>query len=141
MDDSLIFNLSVTGNTREMHPIAKDEVYRIGREAIRNACRHSAGKRIDIELVYDHNMLLRIGDDSRGIDANTLRAGKTGHYGLTGMRERAQSIGAKLTVASSTRGTNITLFVPGGVIYAPAAAGRLARLANLFRWSKTPHQL
>jgi signal transduction histidine kinase len=100
-----------------MHPIARDEVYRIGHEAILNACNHSGGTRLRIELVYDQNMLLRIQDDGTGIDPQILQAGKSGHYGLMGMRERAARIGAKITVVSSTAGTTVTLFVPGEAIF------------------------
>ncbi len=50
-----------------MHPIARDEVYRIGREAIVNACTHSGGKRLNIEVVYSRNVFLRVQDDGRGI--------------------------------------------------------------------------
>ncbi|MBB5066224.1 sensor histidine kinase [Granulicella mallensis] len=117
-DGTTSVNLSVTGKSKDMHPIARDEVYRIGDEAIRNACLHSGGQRIDIELVYDENMLLRVRDNGKGIDPMTLQAGKAGHYGLTGMRERATRIGAKLAISSSTQGTQLVLSVPGRAIYA-----------------------
>jgi signal transduction histidine kinase len=114
---SMEVTLLVHGVSREMHPIARDEVYRIGHEAILNACNHSGGTRLRIELVYDQNMLLRIQDDGGGIDPQILQAGKSGHYGLMGMRERAARIGAKITVVSSTAGTIVTLFVPGEAIF------------------------
>jgi signal transduction histidine kinase len=117
-------NLSVTGKSKDMHPIARDEVYRIGDEAIRNACLHSGGQRIDIELVYDENMLLRVRDNGKGIDPRTLQAGKAGHYGLTGMRERATRIGAKLAISSSAQGTQLVLSVPGRAIYASPSPRR-----------------
>lgn len=110
-------NLSVTGKSRQMHPIVRDEIYRIGDEAIRNACLHSGGKRVDIELVYNENMQLRVRDDGKGIDAAILISGKEGHYGLTGMRERAARIGARLDIVSTSQGTEILLRVPGKAIY------------------------
>lgn len=109
--------LSVNGTSREMHPIARDEVYRIAHEAIANACTHSSGKRLNVDLAYNRNMLLTVRDDGRGISPEVLHAGKTGHYGLTGMRERAARIGAKITVFSSSKGTAVTLLVPGKVIF------------------------
>ena len=109
--------LLVTGASREMHPIARDEVYKIGHEAILNACNHSRGNRLIVELVYDQNMLLRIQDDGEGIAPHILHAGRSGHYGLIGMRERTARIGAKITVVSSTTGTIVTLFVPGEAIF------------------------
>jgi signal transduction histidine kinase len=114
---SMEVTLLVKGVSKEMHPIARDEVFRIGHEAILNACNHSGGTRLRIELVYDQNMLLRIQDDGTGIDPQILQAGKSGHYGLMGMRERAARIGAKITVVSSTAGTIVTLFVPGEAIF------------------------
>jgi signal transduction histidine kinase len=114
---SMEVTLLVNGVSKEMHPIARDGVYRIGHEAILNACNHSGGTRLRIELFYDHNMLLRIQDDGGGIPPQILQAGKSGHYGLMGMRERAARIGAKITVVSSTAGTIVTLFVPGEAIF------------------------
>ena len=114
---SMEVTLLVNGVSKEMHPIARDEVFRIGHEAILNACNHSRGTSLRIELVYDQNMLLRIQDDGTGIDPQILQAGKSGHYGLMGMRERAARIGAKITVVSSTAGTIVTLFVPGEAIF------------------------
>jgi signal transduction histidine kinase len=112
--------LAVKGRSKEMHPIARDEVYRIGREAIVNACSHSGGKRLTIDLVYSRNVFLRVQDDGRGIDPDILHVGKSGHYGLTGMRERAARIGAKITIFSSRSGTTVVLFVPGKAIFRTA---------------------
>ncbi|WP_353069156.1 histidine kinase [Tunturibacter empetritectus] len=132
-------NISVTGKCREMHPIARDEVYRIGDEAIRNACLHSNGHRIDIELAYDNNLLLRIRDDGRGIDSSILKSGKAGHYGLTGMRERSAHIGAKLEVSSSPEGAEVVLRIPGSAIYKKAPASLVMRLLKLIgRMTKRP---
>ena len=107
----------VSGASREMHPIARDEVFHIGCEAMVNACKHSGGKRLIVELVYDQNMLIKIRDDGRGIEPEILQAGKPGHFGLIGMRERAERIGAKIALVSSTKGTTVTLFVPGEAIF------------------------
>jgi len=131
---SIALNISVTGKSKEMHPIARDEVYRIGDEAIRNACLHSNGQRIDIELVYDDNLLLRIRDDGGGIDSTILKNGKAGHYGLTGMRERSAHIGAKLEVSSSSERTEIVLRVPGKAIYKKVPTSLVRRLPKPIRW-------
>ena len=109
--------ISVKGVSKEMHPIARDEVYRIGYEAIRNACIHSGASEIKIELTYDQNMALCVEDNGCGMDQGTLDAGKSGHYGLTGMRERATRIGARLLIVSTSKGTQITLLVPGEVVW------------------------
>jgi len=101
-----------------MHPIVRDEIYRIGYEAIRNACTHSGASRMEVELRYAHNLVLRVGDNGAGIDPAIADRGKDGHFGLQGMRERAARIGGKLTLRSSSNsGTEIKLIVPGGVIF------------------------
>ena len=102
-----------------MHPVVRDEVYRIGYEAIRNACMHSGGSRVDVELRYGRDLVVRVADNGTGMDAAILKHGKDGHFGLPGMRERAARIGAKLTVVSAPAvGTEIALIVPGRTIFA-----------------------
>ena len=115
---SMAVNFSLVGDAREMHPIVRDEVYRIGYEAIRNASAHSGASQLEIELAYSQDLALRISDNGVGIDPAVADLGKRGHYGLQGMRERATRIVGKLTVESSaTSGTEIKLVVPGSVIY------------------------
>ena len=109
---------SVFGETRDMHPIVRDEVYRIGYEAIRNACTHSGANRLAVDLGYEQNLVVRVKDNGKGIDASIVSEGKDGHFGLQGMRERAARIGAKLTLDStSVLGTEITLVVPGDIAF------------------------
>ena len=109
--------VSASGKSREMHPIVHDEIFRIADEAIRNACLHSEGKWIDIELVYTENFQVRIRDDGKGIGSKILETGKAGHYGLMGMRERASRVQGTLTVSSSSEGTEIVLLVPGRISF------------------------
>ena len=75
-------SLSVTGDSREMHPVVRDEVYRIGYEAIRNACTHSGGSRLEVGLTYAHDLIVSVADDGVGMDAAISHAGKEGHFGL-----------------------------------------------------------
>jgi signal transduction histidine kinase len=122
-------SLSVIGNARELHPVVRDEVYRIGCEAIRNACAHSAGSRLDVELRYAHDLTVRVADNGVGIDPSIAAGGKAGHFGLKGMRERAARIGAKLTVTSTPdAGTEIILMVPGRLIFRKQAASLFERM-------------
>jgi signal transduction histidine kinase/ligand-binding sensor domain-containing protein len=115
---SMEVSLQVTGQIRDMHPIVRDEVYRIGYEAIRNACVHSRAALLRVELSYGQELSLRISDDGVGIDPEIMRRGKPGHFGLQGMRERAARILGKFSVESSaSSGSVITLAVPGGIIY------------------------
>ena len=110
--------LTVEGSSREMHPIVRDEVYRIAYEAIRNACMHSEGRHVNVELGYGRDLTVRVRDDGHGMDSDTRKKGKESHYGIVGMYERATGIGAKLTLTSSPRsGTEVELIVPGHIIF------------------------
>jgi ligand-binding sensor domain-containing protein len=134
---SMAVTFSVLGDAREMHPIVRDEIYRIGYEAIRNACTHSAASRLEVELRYANDLALRVCDNGTGIDPVIADRGKDGHFGLPGMRERAARIGGKLTlVSSSSSGTEIKLIVPGGMIFGKMMPGRwslFTRIRTLFQ--------
>ncbi|MGO9260541.1 MAG: sensor histidine kinase [Bryobacteraceae bacterium] len=104
----------VNGQPEPLHPILRDEVYRIGREALLNAFRHARAKAIAMEIAYSGKRLsIRVRDDGCGIDPAVLQVGRDGHWGLSGMRERADRIGAHLQVMSNpTAGTEVHLPVP-----------------------------
>ena len=111
-------SFSLVGDTKELHPIVRDEVYRIGYEAIRNACVHSQASHLRVELNYGEDLALRVSDNGVGIDPLVADLGKDGHFGLQGMRERADRIVGKLNVTSSSvLGTEVKLVVPGKIIY------------------------
>jgi signal transduction histidine kinase len=134
---SMAVTFSVVGDAREMHPIVRDEIYRIGYEAIRNACTHSGAGQLAVELKYARNLALRVADNGTGIDAAVADWGRDGHFGLQGMRERAARIGGKLTlVSSSNSGTEIKLEVPGGIVFLkmmPVRRSLFTKIRNLFR--------
>jgi len=117
-EGSPTFRLVVEGAVRELHPIMRDEVYRIAREALRNAFNHSRASRIEAEITYGERLRLRVRDDGGGIPADILQAGRSAHYGLSGIRERARQIGATLDIWSGMgTGTEIDLSVPGAIAY------------------------
>ena len=109
----------VEGRPRPLHPIIRDEVYGIGREAVVNAFRHSGAKSIEVEMEYTARRLrVLVRDDGRGIGAQTPRSRSDGRRGLSGMRERADGIGARLKVRSrAAAGTEVELSVPSRVAY------------------------
>jgi len=112
------FSLVVEGATKEMHPVVRDEVYRIGYEAIRNACTHSGGNGVEVTLSYARDLELRIRDNGKGIDQEIVGKGRPGHFGLAGMQERATRIGGKLSIRSSaSAGTEVELIVAGQIVY------------------------
>ena len=109
----------------------QDEVYRISREVIRNAFAHAVASHIEVEIRYDQDQLrLRVRDDGKGIDPKVLAAGgPAGHYGIRGMRERAQRIGARLDFWSEAgAGTEVELTVPGSMAYQKGQDRRRFRL-------------
>ena len=115
------FQVAVEGETRSLHPILRDEIYKISAEALRNAFHHSQARRVEVDIRYDRQQFrLRVRDDGKGMDVAIL-SGQTAerHYGLRGMRERASLIEGKLTVWSEVdRGTEVELRVPGALAYA-----------------------
>jgi signal transduction histidine kinase/ligand-binding sensor domain-containing protein len=114
------YQVLVEGKQRDLSSMLQDEVYRISREAIRNAFAHAAAVHIEVEIRYDQDQLrVRIRDDGKGIDPKTLEdRGRPGHWGITGMRERAQRIGAQLAFWSEVgAGTEVQLTVPGAIAY------------------------
>jgi len=118
------FRVSVQGAHRDLHPIVREEGFMISREAMANAFRHAGADDIEAEVTYGDTALhIRIRDDGRGISAAVLDAGKPGHFGLLGMRERAQKLGAHLEVWSKPgAGTEVDLRVPADVAYKRAQA-------------------
>jgi signal transduction histidine kinase len=118
--DCAVFRVVVEGMPRNLHPILRDEVYRIAGEALRNAFNHAQAGQIEVEIHYDDKELrLRVRDDGKGIEPKVLGE-KTadGHFGLHGMRERAKIAGGELEVWSELdSGTEIELIIPASVPY------------------------
>jgi signal transduction histidine kinase len=119
------FRVIVEGRVQLLHPGICDQVYRIGREALANAFRHSEARRVEIELEYGEKQLhVVVRDNGQGIDSEVLRTGRDGHWGLAGMRERAEKIGARLEVWTREEGgTEVELSVPASIAYRSEPAG------------------
>jgi signal transduction histidine kinase len=117
--DAPLFNVAVEGTPRDLNPILRDDVYRIAGEALRNAFHHAQARRIEVEIQYDKNHLrLRVRDDGRGVDSDVFIEGRSGHWGLQGMRERAKLLGGQLEVWSELdSGTEIQLSIPASIAY------------------------
>src|SRR5215468_970200 len=121
------FRVEVEGAPRELQAILRDEVYRIAGEALRNAFRHAQARKIELEIHYDERQLrLRIRDDGKGMETQVLdSAGRPGHWGLRGMRERAKVIGGNLELWSNLEsGTEIELTIPASIAYAASPPRR-----------------
>jgi signal transduction histidine kinase len=119
IDVPIDFRIILLGTARKLRPLIRDEVYHIGRELLVNAFRHSEASCIEVELEYGpkrFRMVVR--DDGCGINPQVLRAGREGHWGLAGMRERAERVGAALTVWSrAAAGTEVALSVPNSIAF------------------------
>ena len=127
---SATFRMSVEGSPRDLHPIVRDDIHRIAREALRNAFRHAQADHIEAEVTYGARELrVRIRDDGKGIDPQHVSGGRARHWGLAGMRERAVQIGAQLNLWSEVgAGTELELRIPGAVAY-----GATRRRGGVFR--------
>jgi signal transduction histidine kinase len=134
------FRVFAEGTIRALHPLVQDEVYRIGREAIVNAFRHATAGSIEVTLDYRENRFrLLVRDDGRGLEPEVLRIGREGHFGMAGMRERAERIGGQLRVLSRPNsGTHVELTIQGKSAYqstteAPRRGQANDRSAGIFR--------
>jgi signal transduction histidine kinase/ligand-binding sensor domain-containing protein len=124
------------GHPRTLTKAVFDEVYRIGREAYINAVAHADATRIEITVEYGLRALrVLINDNGSGIDARILKNGREGHWGLTGMRERAEAIGSVLTINTHTPGgTSVELRVPAAIAYSFASPRQI-----LWPWRPRRH--
>jgi signal transduction histidine kinase/ligand-binding sensor domain-containing protein len=118
--DNTQFRVTVEGTPQKLHPVVREETYRIGAEALTNVVRHAVATHVDTEITYSRKGLtLRVVDNGRGFDAALLSEGAPrGHFGLTGMRERARRIRARFEV--STRpgsGSAVEVRVPASIAY------------------------
>lgn len=130
----IAFQVVVEGTPTGLDPLVHDEVFHIGREALLNAFQHANARRIEVELTYDFTQLrLRVRDDGRGIEEAFLQAGgKPGHWGLSGMRERALKLGASLDLRGREKaGTEVELRVPASTAYGDSPKGTWHRLRRL----------
>ena len=112
------FKLVIIGESRAIRPEIQYEVFRIGAEAMSNAFRHSDATAIRVEVGYLNGLRVSVQDNGKGMPGEVLHRGREGHFGLEGIRERADRIGAKLDVYSRAgEGTEVTLIVPGHIAF------------------------
>jgi signal transduction histidine kinase/ligand-binding sensor domain-containing protein len=127
-DSAIAFKVTVVGAPEPLHPVVGDETYRIAREALTNAFRHAQASKIEVEITYDaESVSVRVRDNGAGIGLGILESGKQGHWGLSGMRERAHHIGGQLNILSNPgSGTEVDLSLPAKVAF--------VRAPKLRRW-------
>ncbi len=126
-DHPALFRIDVEGTPRDLHPILRDETYRIAGEALRNAFKHAQARQIEVEIRYEERQFyLSVRDDGKGIDAKVLGPhSPAGHFGLRVMHERAEIVGGRLEVWSEVgTGTEVRLSIPASAVYAALASAR-----------------
>jgi ligand-binding sensor domain-containing protein/signal transduction histidine kinase len=132
----IVFNLVITGEARQIRPVVHYEVFRIGSEAITNALKHSDATSVRVDLGYLDELRISVWDNGKGIPEDVLQRGKQGHFGLEGMRERADHIGATIEVYSRVRaGTEVRIIVPGHIAFESSAttSSLVARVVSRIR--------
>jgi signal transduction histidine kinase/ligand-binding sensor domain-containing protein len=127
--------LKIEGTPRGLRPVVCEEIHRIAREALRNAYRHAEASRIEVQVNYGTERFeLRVRDDGKGVDPDFLKGtGRPGHFGFSGMRERAGEIGGKLSIWSAQgSGTELQFSLSGAIAYATGGARRRSWLRKRF---------
>jgi signal transduction histidine kinase len=119
---ALKLDFHATGLPRNLPEVVEENVLRIGQEALTNIAKHAHASRVEIAFeVEDHLLRLRIRDDGVGFEPASVPGASDGHYGLTGMAERAKRIGGRVVVTSGAgRGTAITVEIPLAASVSPA---------------------
>jgi len=126
LPENIDFVVATDGQPRVLRPLVRDEAYLIAREAVINAIHHAQASKIEVEVCYGSRQLrVMVRDNGCGIDSQLVRTGREGHWGLQGMRERAEKIGGRLNVLSGVdAGTEIELSVPGALAFPDTSGGR-----------------
>ncbi|WP_433975413.1 sensor histidine kinase [Tunturiibacter lichenicola] len=133
LDCKTDYRIIVDSVARPLRPLIRDEVYRIGREALLNAFMHAHANSIEVEVEYaSRHLRILVRDDGRGIDPQVLHSGREGHWGLVGIQERSEKIGGNLKLRSRIgAGTEVELTVPGSIAFEKDSNGSLLQW---FRW-------
>ena len=116
------FRIFVQGRARALNPAIQEQLFLIGREAVMNALRHSTATKIEVEVQYLRDFLyLFVRDNGCGINPDEIQEVRNSHWGLRGMRDRAENIGAQFGIWSRRgAGTEVLVAVPVDVAIAPA---------------------
>jgi signal transduction histidine kinase len=130
LDPAIEIKVGTDGAQRPLHRVVFDEVVAIATEALFNAFTHAHAEHVAVEVRYERNQLVvRVHDDGVGIERQVLERGREGHFGLTGMRERAAKIRGQFSIRSSPgAGADVTIVVPAGLAYS-RPGGRWPRFA------------
>jgi ligand-binding sensor domain-containing protein/signal transduction histidine kinase len=129
------YRVIVEGQPRELNPDVRDDIYRVAREAVRNAHQHANARHVETEIAFgETDLSIRVRDDGTGLDPAILARGqRAGHWGLPGMRERSERIGGRLNVWSERNaGTEIELRISAALAYAHSPVPAFSWIRRLF---------
>ncbi|HXM93914.1 MAG TPA: two-component regulator propeller domain-containing protein [Candidatus Dormibacteraeota bacterium] len=134
-DMGTVVDVIVEGHERPLNALTGNDVLQVGRQAITNAFQHARATRINVLLSYGQQQLqIRIQDNGRGVSEETLNLRRPGHYGITGMQERAERLGTSISIRSRIgKGTEVNLSVPAHLIYQESLPRSGSRLAD--KWN------
>jgi signal transduction histidine kinase len=137
-DPPIPVRIVVEGKPRPLHPLVAAEIARIVREALFNIAHHARASSAEVDIGFEtRHLAIRVRDDGVGIPEHVLARGhKEGHFGMIGMRERAERIGGEITISgSSGDGSEITLSMPAELAFAKRRARRRIRLPRFLQRS------
>ena len=119
VDTNTRYIFALEGEQPELQPSVGDEVYKLGREAVRNGRQHACARTVEVRLAFlPHALQLTVRDDGRGMSEELLRSGRTGHWGLQGMVERARNLNGHMLLRSKVgHGTTVRLSLGASVAY------------------------
>jgi signal transduction histidine kinase/ligand-binding sensor domain-containing protein len=111
---SVEIHVEVEGESRRLPEETEQHLLRIAQEAVTNAVKHAHARRVRIHLAMENRKLsLRVADDGKGFEQDEAFSEIGGHFGLLGMRERAERMGGELQLHSEPgHGTEVEVTVP-----------------------------
>lgn len=125
----------IEGRPRRLHPLVAEEIAKIVKEGLLNIAHHAQASEVEIAVDYaSRHLAVRLRDDGVGIPEDVLEQGrKAGHFGLVGMRERAERIGGTLNIISVRGdGVELTLLLPGKLAYGERHARKAGWWKRIF---------
>jgi signal transduction histidine kinase len=123
---------------RPLHPSVQEQLLEIGREALRNALHHAQAREVALSLVYAQDAFsLSVSDDGVGFPPEVLaEGGRAGHWGLRGLKERAELIGADMTLRpGEDGGAAVHIHLPAALAYAEGAMAAAPAGGMVQRWA------
>jgi len=135
-DHRTIVEVIVEGGERSLNTTMGNDVLQIGRQAISNALQHAHARKIQVLFSYGEQQLqVRVQDDGRGISGEALNLGRSGHYGIAGMKERAERLGGSISIRSRVgEGTEVNLCVPAHLLYRDAEPRSVSRFLDAWHY-------